>query len=639
MAIEFDCPHCQHHYRLKDELAGKSATCKNCRGKIVIPNPVTIPDDAPALDAAAAEAAALAALADDPVPTAAEQAARIIDVECQYCNFKWTEPIARAGKNTVCKNPECKQRIKIPEPKDEGQYDWRQTRTKGPSLAKKNNEKLEGVVDAAADAKIVSGTALKEADATGIELDPRPLKQKVTFVLLALALVACVGFGIRYLITSSTSSKEDRLIAEAQDELVKSAESLPKDERPLFHAIIHTAAGEHALRHDGKDKLKAALEQFAKARDEYLRKSPATAARNAVGAELAVATLGLGGTDAEVSEQKRVRWTPEPNMKVRPNERVFTVYEELQKTLLVLQGADPDFRAALARRLTRELAKRGQTALAVDLIPLALFPPTEYVDAKALVALEVYRGDKGSPVPAAVADDLTGRGADAVRGAAFAQTLFSTLKTPKAPLAVAPPGGGAVLENTRMAYTALYLMEEKWDDALKLAQRAGSAPDQQLRALALCAEWSPGPNAEAALTAAFAVVSATKGRKDAVASPHLVVRFAQLAGAGGKPDLAKQFAQSLPDEGTRAWALGDSAALRIQGAPKEKASADMVEVPDDSSKVRVGHAWGRLWVARQNTKLSGDRSGELKDVNSWPTPVVPFGKAGIALGLQDKDRP
>jgi hypothetical protein len=60
MAIEFDCPHCRLHYRLKDELAGKAATCKSCRNKIVIPNPVTVP-----LDAEAAEAAALAALADD----------------------------------------------------------------------------------------------------------------------------------------------------------------------------------------------------------------------------------------------------------------------------------------------------------------------------------------------------------------------------------------------------------------------------------------------------------------------------------------------------------------------------------------------------------------------------------------------
>src|SRR3954463_6268543 len=41
MAIEFDCPHCQTHYRLKDEFGGKTATCKNpnCRKVIPIPKP------------------------------------------------------------------------------------------------------------------------------------------------------------------------------------------------------------------------------------------------------------------------------------------------------------------------------------------------------------------------------------------------------------------------------------------------------------------------------------------------------------------------------------------------------------------------------------------------------------------------
>ena len=114
MAIEFNCPHCQHQYRLKDELAGKTATCKGCRQKITIPQPITIPDDAPGLDAAAAEAAALAALADEPVKAEQDAASKIIEVECQFCNHKWTEPLTRAGKNTLCPNPECKHQVEAP---------------------------------------------------------------------------------------------------------------------------------------------------------------------------------------------------------------------------------------------------------------------------------------------------------------------------------------------------------------------------------------------------------------------------------------------------------------------------------------------------------------------------------------------
>jgi hypothetical protein len=39
MAIVFHCPFCQYGYWVKDELAGKTATCKNCRQKVVILKP------------------------------------------------------------------------------------------------------------------------------------------------------------------------------------------------------------------------------------------------------------------------------------------------------------------------------------------------------------------------------------------------------------------------------------------------------------------------------------------------------------------------------------------------------------------------------------------------------------------------
>jgi len=47
MAIGFNCPHCQHAYQFKDELAGKTATCKNCRQKFVIPKPANSDDTPP----------------------------------------------------------------------------------------------------------------------------------------------------------------------------------------------------------------------------------------------------------------------------------------------------------------------------------------------------------------------------------------------------------------------------------------------------------------------------------------------------------------------------------------------------------------------------------------------------------------
>src|SRR5262249_8965367 len=162
MAILFDCPHCKHHYNLKDELAGKRATCRNpdCRQQITIPLPPS---------AAELEATALSALADEaPKPEEKAPVEQGIPMTCNFCNHKWTEPLAKAGKNVLCPNPECRQRLRVPEPKKDQLVDWRQKGTKLPSGAKQNFEKLEGVQDAG-EAKIVSGEALREADATGVE--------------------------------------------------------------------------------------------------------------------------------------------------------------------------------------------------------------------------------------------------------------------------------------------------------------------------------------------------------------------------------------------------------------------------------------------------------------------------------------
>lgn len=629
MAIEFDCPFCRHHYRLRDELAGKPATCKGCRNKITIPTPGQLAEVAK-VDAAAAEAAALAALADEPV--AEKPKNTVIDVECNYCNHKWTEPIERAGKNTVCKNPECRQRIKIPEPKDEGQYDWRQTRTKGPSLAKQNNEKLEGVQDAA-EAKVVSGDSLKKADATGIEYEPTPLKRKLMFVTIIALFVGGVVFGAVYLTKSRTAGKEDKLMTEALAELAANPDAFPKDEQPHVSAVLHLAAAEYALRHNEPEQFKEAMKHQAEAAGA-LRLLPPTPARNAALAEVALGLVAFGGTEREGSDMVRMRWTPDLDRKVRINERVFTVFTELQKQLGALQPADFEFRTYLARRLARDLTKRGQAELAAQVIPLALFAPPEQPEAKAIVALEVYRTDKTSGIPAAIANELKGEVAKASPAAASAQTLFVVLKTDKAPLVASKPTPGtSPSEAARLAYTGVAALEESASAAVDVAKLPGR-PEDQLKALALAAEWSsdPGP----ALESALATISAAKVRKE-FAVPHFVgLKFVQVATAADKPDLAKQLADAIADEGLRAWAKGDRVRVRAEAAPSDKADEALAEVPDDTKRLKAGHLWGRMWVARQNTRVTGDRSAQAKAVNAWPTPAVPFGKAGVALGLQDK---
>ena len=665
MAIAFNCPHCLFAYRLKDEFGGKQAKCKNpeCRQLITIPKAITIAEDAK-LSEAEAEAAALAALADEAAvatetrPTEAEAEAgpaapaggKTIAMTCQFCDHKWREPWSKAGKNTLCPNPECRQRVKVPEPKEDVPTDWKQAKSKLPTLAKQNYEKLEGVQDAG-DLKMVSGVSLKQADATGEEYEPRPLKQKVMFVMLGVGLLATVVGGIWYFTNRRTAVNEEQLMADAQKELADTRKEWaavadkkdPKAEWAaadggLTSAVLNLAAAEYALRFNDTKKTKEAHELLGKAINEL--RSAAGPARDYVAAELAFATLAFGGTDEEAKDQVRYAWVPtaESARLPRMGEQNRTVHGELRTVLGLLAPADFDLKIAVARRLTRDLAKRGHAGVAADLIPQALFTDPQKNEARAVVALEIHRTDPTSPLPRTIADDLKRQFASGVSGVphpASAHALFAATGVEKPPQVVTPPppGGYVVSSDSRFAYTAALLLEGKTAEAVALAQRPPARLwDHQVKALALCADWSadPGP----ALDAAQAVLSKTP--KATGATAHHVVRLAQVAAEKGRHDLAKVFADSLGDAGLKAWAAGEAARLRSAAAPKEKAADSWVEVPESPRDVKAGHAWGRLWVARHNARLSHERDAEKEATKGWPQPVHPFALAGIALGLQDQ---
>jgi hypothetical protein len=643
MAIVFNCPHCLLEYRLSEKLAGKQAKCKNpeCRKQITIPTPITIPgNDVPAPDSALVEAAALDALADEPpkqVEVPPEQ--KVISMTCQFCDHKWTEPWAKAGKNTLCPNPECRQRQKVPEPKEDVPTDWRQQKTKLPTLAKQNFEKLEGV-QSAGEAQIVSRGALKEAGATNEEIEPRPLKEIAFFAGAGLAIVLGLIVGVWYLFSSRVESREHRLMADARTAFDKAAPDMVPAEAGQASAILNAAAAEYALRHEKPEEFKEAQARLNAARRD-LQNQPPSPGRNAVAAELAFTVLLFSGTNEQVKEQLRYRWQPSTDANsLKLNERGHTIHQELTTTLQLLQSADFEFRLLTARRLTRELIKHGQAGLAADLLPVALFSDAESYEGRAAIALEIYRAEKGSPLPKKIADDLKAAftGPGGVKGTPFptsAHALFSLLGTEKAPTLVTPPAsrGPISTDATVLAFVGLWMLEGKTEAALDLANRA-TAPTTQLRAMTLCADWAsdPGPVLEEAAKA----LERVKLQKSTTQPAALIYQLSRIAAATGKDDRAKTFADAIADEGLKAWARGDCVRLKIVGSPDQKAEDAWVEVPDDSKKVRAGHAWGRLWIARQNARLSQNREAEKKATLLWPPTVQPFALAGIALGLQDR---
>lgn len=648
MAIEFNCPHCDFAYRgrqaLKDEFAGKTAKCRNpnCRQVITIPQagtatlkPGDTPPPSPPIDV---EAAALSVLADAPAEQVAPQT---VPMTCDFCGHQWTEPIAKAGKNTLCPNPECRQRMKVPVPKDHIAQDWRTGGHRGPSLAKENFEKPTDVQDAG-DAKIASRESFRQAGVELEEIEPRSPKQKALIALAVVLPPLLIGCGIWLWISSRTARKHDNLMAEAireWDEKLDDSAKPPAAEVPLYAAVLRLAAGEYAVRKNEKAKFKEGFEEFERARtllkDAPQKDSPgkpvAAWERNALLAELAVSHLTLGGTDDQAKAELRFRWVPDTTVGKAPRvqERgTSTVHRELTRTLELLRGAEFDYRAAVARRLTRELARRGQPGLAVENLHTMLFEAAEQPEARAVVALEIYRLDKDSEHPRAVAEWLKQvvRSPNLNPYPASATTLWKVLGTDKVPLIDEPSANGQVGDQSGSAYTGVYLLQGRPDDAVKLAQRIGKA-EPRLRALALCAEWLDDPTP--ALDAALPTVGELAKKKDAGLPQAATLRLAQRAAEVGKADEAKALAEGLADDGLRAWA---------RATPPAKGSIDeaAVETPDDVRKYRVGHAWARLALARQNAKAGG---WDPKKLSGWPAVVKPFGLAGIALGQEDRDGP
>jgi hypothetical protein len=442
------------------------------------------------------------------------------------------------------------------------------------------------------------------------------------------------------------------LIAKANKGLEETSKDLSPNEADLCSALLNTVSGEYALRRNKPEKLTEAHTSFVKARKDLVKVPPGPEMQ-AVATELILSVVGLGGSDEEVKDLTRFRWQPNiTGGKLKINERVFTVHEELRQVLELLASADFDFRINVTRRLTRELYKKGQAGLAADIIPLALFAEPERDEARAVLALELYRLDKGSELARKIAEELKGKiaselnakaGGTGIKGNPFpasAYTLFVIVLKMNVKESIPrflgdPPAVGALSDPIRIANVGVRLLEDNSDEALKLAIRPDS-PRSQLKALALCSEWMPSP--APALEAAQKIIDAEKNKKPPTLaqSQANIMRLSQLAASAGWAEPAKTLANSLTDEGSKAWALGEAVHLRLTTNAKEKGEPAALDLPEDEKKLKVGHAWGMFWIARRNAFLSGDRSDETKAVSAWAAPLRPFGLAGIALGRQDR---
>jgi hypothetical protein len=412
--------------------------------------------------------------------------------------------------------------------------------------------------------------------------------------------------------------------------------ALPPAEAPLFKAGVQIAAGEFALRKDDPQGLKDALAHFAHARRD-LEAAPPSAGRDLLLGELALAQVSLGGTAQQVADGTRIRWTPGGGGRQPLNEKTYTVQQELQTTLKAMAAASADVRFHVVRRLARELAKAGQPDVLSESL-IAQVMPQEHAEAVAQAAIETLKATSDQTRAKVEAERMASLLTEGVAPPPSVPALLQAVGVP-APGKVkfpAPPGSGDVTDETRQTFVTLYLLQGKTDEAIALAKQPGGTPAAKLAALALAAEWADKPGA--AVEAAHAALPTGEERRK-VSIPDLVLmRLAAQAGRANQPDKAEAFARSISSDAYKAWARAEALKHQLAASGERPGEETQAEVPTDPKDVRVGHARGRLALARHNARVTGNDPDASVRYENWGAGTFrPFGLAGLALGLQDRN--
>jgi ribosomal protein S27E len=615
MAIEFDCPHCKTHYRLKDEFGGKTATCKNpnCRKVIPIPKPT---GGVQASGPADPDAIAAAAFADEPAK-AAKAVEQMIPVSCSGCDHTWTVEASKEGKNVRC--PECGKVVRVPMRKKEEKADWR-TGGGGPSLARRETGlDREGAFGTANIGGISDHTAREIVKGREDEEEPEERRKKwikrgVILLLLVGVVGAAVYFGLKTRKEMKTEASMAQAVKEQKEQGVKDPQGVND---PRFEAIMVRAAAEYKCRTaSSSEEAAEALNEAKRSRNTLKQarggKGPSSDAAGIL-AEAAVTMPHLLGSTAEV--EKGVRHKKEE------------VAKEIRQTIDLI--TDPDLVAEVIRAATRACARRGHPTL----LEVVANQRADKDELNAQIGLELlrlnrdtYRGD----VEALLSPDRLGNsdtpGAQALRLALGKPLPIKKEKgkkeVPQGPSPAATAEAEAIKGNAAAAIKAT---------------RGVNGAAEKVKALAAVGQTLlPSSPAEAgsALTEASKAFQSAQG----TVSPWVGIRVCRLLGRAGQVQEAESLAASLPDEQTKAWGRLEALRGRLESMKGQKADDTWLAPIGDPTKLAAA-AKAHEVIARHNA--TAGFGGEYQDVvKKWTAGSVrPFGMAGLVLGQLDRDQP
>jgi hypothetical protein len=644
MPITFTCPDCQCKMSVPDALAGKRGKCSKCKATVTVPggsngasakpagaarsNPPTpkgptrsVSTAKPAAPPPAAppapraekkppakveapprppedlEAAALAALADEPVAEE-KKVSTVIEFDCPMCFEPLKLPVELGGKKHPCEH--CKRIITVPMPKAEQRTNWRDTGPKLPSAARRDEGPApEGAWDTTKTTG-VNIQGLKEEGILEGKRKPLTFLQKARPYILIGGPLLILLFGGLFLYGWMARNKEKNALEEA----VRFAEDSKKSASVGSEGVA-ALEGDIALYHARSDRTGCAPLALKHLNKAIALASAVAKAKSPLGDALLLdfipIALALGADDKELEGEKHLNWN------------------ETQKALRnILAGMnDPEARLEGLRRTVVGLAERGQTSRTLVLVAQVYGNAgADRSEALAIAGLELFRlGKKG----------------DAAKAAEQAESPYADKKNRPA---------------LRSSVVALAIALEKKDspakplkdnrtekDAFDIGTAEGLVRRGELAKARTIKPVFKDSQFRAQVTVASIAAESKQTDLDdftwtdrtvAAAHPWEVLRLLEAGIRAGAPAERLELLTAILDEPYSAW--GRLLLLRGRLAHSTAQEAPTLE------KLSPASLPGRvalLEVSRHNTRLGGSAQSDIQD-----EAAKAFTALGVALGLQ-----
>lgn len=612
MAIAFSCSECGKAYKVKDELAGKSVTCKQCTAAI------RVPAAAPVIAAPSPEVESMAidVLVESKTHTV-DSPPDQIEFECPMCVEQVKLDVKFAGKQAPC--PSCRRIIRVPQQADPKARNWRAADHR-PAAAKREEDPSLAGAWGNVSTSVVSRDALVEADAIKRKRIKPSVISKTQWIVIGTLAVLAIALGT-LLFRTHRSTKH-------RDDFLKAAFTAAGDASPssAASAELRRAAGEYQTRSRPANYTEA-NKYLREAHDKFSASDAAANDNKALDrllvlTEIALTQAQLGGDQPQRADDDKIEWDK--------------LQSDLRRTLGVLTRGplQPDGVNLAFERLANLLRlDGGKSPVILGLLGSNVFPNAEHrVEPLAAVGLELLsQSDAGKTKAAELADQ--------------ARMLLGTAQPPAKLIAlhvaldkvnqlaqVKPPGDGEPLEAVRMGFVEGLSRRGEFDRARKVAQLPGRFEDR-FAAQAMLASLMEPTTANPELSAAVTQLINDLGSRDL--PDWELIRLAQALGRAGPSKSAQDlfdFLQKMTSLSPRSQAIRAWVQYELVRNGAVPISEVLVLAMDPQHTAGAALAWEAFG---RHLGRTGDAPSTVADC-SQAIRSRPLALAGIALGLLDQ---